>query len=199
VSSHFGSWSPDGLPNFHKTISRVKTHWIEPFLTSLESSWNLNVSSELAWSIWTLQTQVIPKRRAGSQIGNLIPTTKSRESPRFPCVKVVWHTPLENLDKGYNFVLDLISIEGLHTKLCAPKVGKVVESQLWEFRWHLGAGPVAKHRVYYKGGGGGFPQFWVVVSLMTSCLLVVRLCTKVLQLRTNQLLHIHGISHQNVN
>jgi len=51
----------------------------------------------------------------------------------------------------------------------------------------LGAGHVAKHRVYYKGEGGGFPQVWVVVNLVSLCLLVVRLCTKVLQLRTDQL------------
>ncbi len=30
------------------------------------------------------------------------------------------------LDKGYNFVSDLISIEGLNTKLWAPKVTKVL-------------------------------------------------------------------------
>jgi len=35
---HFGSWSPDGLMNFHRTITRAKTQWIEKFLISLESS-----------------------------------------------------------------------------------------------------------------------------------------------------------------
>ncbi len=29
---------------------------------------------------------------------------------------------------------------------------------------------MAKHRVYYKGEGGGFPQVQVVVSLMSLCL-----------------------------
>jgi hypothetical protein len=29
------------------------------------------------------------------------------------------------LDKGYNFALDLIIIEGLHAKLCALKIVKV--------------------------------------------------------------------------
>jgi len=33
--------------------------------------------------------------------------------------------PLETLNKGYNFALDLISIESFHTKLWAPKVGGV--------------------------------------------------------------------------
>jgi hypothetical protein len=41
-------------------------------------------------------------------------------------MKVVGHIPLEiDLDRGYNFALDLTSIRGLHTKLWAPKVTKI--------------------------------------------------------------------------
>jgi hypothetical protein len=48
------------------------------------------------------------------------------------CATYCWKA----FDKGYNFVLDLIAIKGLHAKLWAHKV---VESQLWEFRdSHLG-------------------------------------------------------------
>jgi hypothetical protein len=43
VSSHFGNWNPDELPNLQRAILRVKTHWIEKLLISLESSWNLDV------------------------------------------------------------------------------------------------------------------------------------------------------------
>jgi hypothetical protein len=43
---------------------------------------------------------------------------------------------------------------------------------------HLGAGPMAKHRVYYKGEGGGFPQVWAMVSLVGPCLPMVCSCTK---------------------
>jgi hypothetical protein len=46
---------------------------------------------------------------------------------------------------------------------------------------------MAMHIVYYKGEGGGFPQVRVVVSLVSLCLLLTRPCTKVIQLRTNQL------------
>jgi hypothetical protein len=35
---------------------------------------------------------------------------------------------------------------------------------------HLGAGPMARHKVYYKGEGGGFPQVRAMVSLVTSSL-----------------------------
>jgi len=54
-------------------------------------------------------------------------------------------------------------------------------------KWHLGDGPMAKQKVYYKGEGGGFAQVQVVVNFMSSCLFMVHPCTKVFQLHTNQL------------
>jgi hypothetical protein len=96
------------------------------------------------------------------------------------------------LDKGYNFAFDLISIWGMHAKLWAPKVAGVpilVISGLPlgspETKCHLDVGLVERHKVYYKGEGGGFPQVRVVVSLVSlSCLWFV-LAPKVFQLCTN--------------
>jgi hypothetical protein len=34
-------------------------------------------------------------------------------------------------------------------------------------KWHLGVGPMARHRVYYKGEGGGFPQVQAMVSFVS--------------------------------
>jgi len=91
------------------------------------------------------------------------------------------------LNQIYNFSLDLISIGGLHTKLWAPNPR---ESQLWELtgspetKCHLDAGPVANHRIYYKGEGGGFPQVWAMVSLVSSSL---SMAPKEFQLCTNRL------------
>jgi hypothetical protein len=59
------------------------------------------------------------------------------------------------LDKGYNFALDLISIKGLHVKLWAPKVAGILVVGI--SKWHLGANPEARHKVNYRGEGGGFP------------------------------------------
>jgi hypothetical protein len=42
----------------------------------------------------------------------------------------------------------------------------------------LDVGPVASHRVYYKGEGGGFPQVRAVVSLVSPSLPVARPSTK---------------------
>jgi hypothetical protein len=51
----------------------------------------------------------------------------------------------------------------------------------------FGASLMAMHKVYYKGEGGGFPQVQAIVNLVNPCLPVLRSCTKVLQLRINQL------------
>jgi hypothetical protein len=99
----------------------------------------------------------------------------------------------KDLDEGYNFSLDLISIRCLHTKLWAPKVAKVPTLGILGLplgnpgtKWHLGASRVTRHKVYYKGEGGGFPQVWAVVSLASSCLLVACPCTKMFELSFNR-------------
>ncbi len=88
------------------------------------------------------------------------------------------------IDKGYNFSWDLTSIRVMHTKLWASKVVGVPILEISglplgspETKWHLGVGPMAMHIVYYKGGGGDFPQVWVVVSLVSPCLLVHLRCS----------------------
>ncbi len=98
------------------------------------------------------------------------------------------------LDERYNFALSLILIEGLYTKLWAPKVVRVSTLGISGLplgsprtKCHLDVALVERHRVYYKGESGGFPQVRAVMSLMSSCLPVAHPCTKVLQLRTNQL------------
>jgi len=42
----------------------------------------------------------------------------------------------------------------------------------------FGVGPMARHKEYYKGEGGGIPQVRAVVNFMNTCLPVARLCTK---------------------
>jgi hypothetical protein len=97
------------------------------------------------------------------------------------CATYCW----KSLDEGYNFVLDLIPIKGLHKTLWPRKVvgvpilgisGLPLGSP--ETKCHLDAGPVASHRVYYKGEGGDFPQIRAVVSLVNLILPVAHLSTK---------------------
>ncbi len=94
----------------------------------------------------------------------------------------------KDLDKGYNFALDFTSIEGFHTKLWAPIFVGVPTLGISGLpfgsprtKYHLDVGPMVRHRVYYKGEGGGFPQVQVVVSFVSSNLLVACPSTKNVQ------------------
>jgi hypothetical protein len=69
------------------------------------------------------------------------------------------------LDEGYNFALDFIIIGGMQTMLWDPKIagGPTLGISGLLFgslgtKCHLGVGPMAMHKIYYKGEGGGFPQ-----------------------------------------
>jgi hypothetical protein len=99
-------------------------------------------------------------------------------------------------DESYNFALDCIAIEALHKKLCALKVPGVLAGGILGLprgspagvpgeKSHLDAGPVERHKVYYKGEGGGFPQVRAVVSLVCPCCPWLVLAPKVFQLCTN--------------
>jgi hypothetical protein len=88
-------------------------------------------------------------------------------------------------DEGYKFSLDLIVIEGLHVKLWAPKIVEVLVVRIPglplgspETKCHLDVAPVERHREYYKGEGGGFPQVRAMVSLVSPRLHVVHFNTK---------------------
>jgi len=52
---------------------------------------------------------------------------------------------------------------------------------------HLDVGLVERHKIYYKGEGGGFPQVQAVMSLVSPSCPWLILTPKVLQLCTNHL------------
>ncbi len=190
VSSHFGSLTLDGLLNLQRAIAGVKTHWIEELFVSLENSWNSYVLNRLAWPIWTLQTQVMAKRRVMSQIAKLdYWPLKVRNLLDFLLFR--WRATYrwKDLNKGYNFALDLISIKILYTKLH--------ESQLWEF-WdsHLGVSGQndiwvlalwwsTKYIIRGKVMASPKSRLWWVLWIC-GCLWLV-LTLKALKLHTNQL------------
>jgi hypothetical protein len=68
-----GIWSPPELLNVQSSTKRPKTPRIEVFLMSLERSWSVDIENGLALAIWTSVTEVMGKRRARSQFGNLTP------------------------------------------------------------------------------------------------------------------------------
>ncbi len=69
-------WGLESLPRLSKlqsSIVGVKTPRIKALFISLESYQSEDVENGLAWTIWTFVTQVMMKRKVGSQIGGLTP------------------------------------------------------------------------------------------------------------------------------
>ncbi len=125
---------PNGLLNIQRAITKVRTQWIEAFFISLERSWNVDVWNGLIWPIWNTNYGQKKGQESNWQFDSRPLKVKNYHDFLMCrwCATYCW----KDLDKGYNFVLDLIAIKGLHAKLWAHKV---VESQLWEFRdSHLG-------------------------------------------------------------
>jgi hypothetical protein len=122
-----------------------------------------------------------------------LPTTKSRESTWFPCLQATCDIPLENSWRGLQLFLGPRQNQRFAQKVMHPQSRK--SPNCWNFetptfgtpetKSHLNVAPMERHRVYYKGEGGGFPQVRAVVNLVCpSCSWLV-LTSKVLQLCTN--------------
>jgi hypothetical protein len=144
-----------------------------------------------------LKHKLWSKERPGVKLTIWLLTTKSQESTRFTCVQVTCHIPLESSWRGLQLCfrphINQRSIEkviGLQS--CeSPKFGNF-GTPTWESRDKMpfGCGPMERHRVYYKGEGGGFPQVWAVVSLVSQSCPWLVLAPKVLQLCINHLVLI---------
>jgi hypothetical protein len=86
VNSHFGIWTPDALPNLRKEITGVKPIGLK---TSLYHWKNLGMKlfkMGLHDPFGHLKHKLWSKERPGVKLVIWLPTIKSRESPRFPCV-----------------------------------------------------------------------------------------------------------------
>jgi len=126
VSSHFGNWNPNGLPNFQRAIIEKSNplnrrfHYIIGKLLKCKC---------LKWARMThLDTQNTSYgqkkgRKSNWQFDSR--PLKVGNRPNFLLFR--WRATYcwKDLDEGYNFVLDLTSFRGLHNKLWAPKVAKV--------------------------------------------------------------------------
>ncbi len=96
----------------------------------------------------------------------------------------VQHT-VGKLSTKATFALDFIAIGDLHTKLWGTKVARIPTLAISRLplgsprtKSHLDVGLMERHRVYYKGEGGGFPQVRAMVSLVSSNLPVAYPSTK---------------------
>jgi hypothetical protein len=86
------------------------------------------------------------------------------------------------LDEGYNFFLNLISIEGLYTKLWGPKVAKVLTLGIWMWASWRGTKYTIRGKVVTSPKSGPWWVLWIRV-----CPWLV-LTPKVFKLCINQLI-----------
>jgi len=136
-----------------------------------------------------LKHKLWPKEKPIVKLAVWLSTTKSRESTQFPCVQMVCNILLESSWRGLQLCCRSHLIGGLHAKLWHPKIAKVPTLAILrlplgspETKNHLDVGPMERHRIYYKGEGGGFPQVRVVVNLMCPSCPWLILAPKMLQL-----------------
>jgi hypothetical protein len=123
------------------------------------------------------------KRKAGSQIGNWLSTTKNWESPQFPRVKVACNILLETSRWGLQLFLRPHLNRRFARKVMGPQSCKSLNCENFhlgvpETKWHLGASLVARHRTYYKREGIGIPQVWAMLNLVNRSLPMVHPNTK---------------------
>jgi hypothetical protein len=195
MNSHVGSWSPKRTPKFlernyrsQKSSSWKVLYIIEKLLKHRFLKWariaHLNI----------FNTSYGQKKGQESNYQFDSRPLKVGNRPNPGACRWGATYRWKDINKGYNFALDLIAIGGFHKKLCALKVARVPVVGISglplgspETKCHLDVTPVKKCRIYYKGEGGGFPQVQVVVSLVCpSCPWFV-LAPKVLQPCTNHL------------
>jgi hypothetical protein len=117
--------------NFRVSIVRVKTPRLKTFFISLESYWSVNVENGLTWAIWTYAAQIMAKRGAGSQTGNLTPDHyKSGIDPTPACADGMRHT-IGNFSMRATSLLHTSSQSEVRTK--SYELTKAQESKPGQF------------------------------------------------------------------
>jgi len=132
-----------------------------------------------------LKHKLWPKEKSGIKLTIWLPTTKSQELTWFPCVQVACHILLENSQRGLQ-----LCFRPHFNQRSTHKVMRAQSRESPNFRnfgtpfgslgakCHLDVGLMERHKVYYKGEGGGFPQVQAVVSFVSLSLPVTRPNTK---------------------
>jgi hypothetical protein len=127
-----------------------------------------------------------PKKRAKIKLSIWLSTTKSQEWPWFTCMQVLCHIPLESFQQGLQLcfrpqlnrrsaqrVMDFQSHGNPNFwNYGTPNLGVPRQNDIWV----QGMWPSTKNII--RGEGGGFSQVQAIVSLMSPCLPMARLCTK---------------------
>jgi hypothetical protein len=168
-----GSWSPPGLLNVQSSTTRGETPCIGVFLVSLERSWSVDNENCLALAIWTSVTQVMGKRRAGSQTADhkklRIDLFLTSELKVRYVVGKIWTraTSLVQTSSRSDFAVGSYELPKSRDSNW-DSFGTISRFQLGSpgKKCHLGVVPEMWRGEYYMGEGDGFPRVRAVVCLV---------------------------------
>jgi hypothetical protein len=146
-------------------------------LVSLERSWSLNNENGLDLAIWTSVTQVMRKRRAGSQTGSLTPDYKKSGINLFLTSELRVQYIVEKIStRATSLVQTSLRSDFTVGSYELPKsrdsnwdsFGTISGLQLGSpgKKSHLDVAPKMWCREYYTEEGGGFPRVQAVVCLV---------------------------------
>jgi hypothetical protein len=142
-----------------------------------------------------LKHKLWPKERLGVKLAIWFPIIKSQESTQFPCVQVACNIPLKSSQRGLQLCFRPHLNQMSTHKVMGPQSCRSPNFVLGfpngslnfvlglpngspKTKCHLDVGLMERHKVYYKGEGGGFPQVWAMVNLMNLSLPVACPSTK---------------------
>jgi hypothetical protein len=136
-----------------------------------------------------LKHKLWPKKRSRVKLLIWLLINKSWESTRLNSIMWRWRATYrcKDLDKGYNFALDLISIGGLHIKLWGPKVTRVPtlgisgQNVIWMWASWRSTEYIIRGKLVTSPKSGLRWVLWVRISPW------LILAPKMLKLYTNQL------------
>jgi hypothetical protein len=128
-----------------------------------------------------LKHKLWPKERSGVKLAIWLLTTKSQELTQLPRVQVACHIPLKRSQRGLKLWFKLhLNQRSAHKVMGPQSYGSLNFGNFGTPRTkcHLDVDLVERHKVYYKGESGGFPQVRIVVSLVSPSLPVACPSTK---------------------
>jgi len=123
----------------------------------------------LTYKLW-------PKEGPGVNLAIWFLTTKSQKSPRFCCVQVVCNIPLESSWRRLQLCFKPYFNQRFSRKVMGPQSCESPSCEnfrtpTWESWDKMTFGCwSARHKVYYKGEGGGFPQVRAMMSFVSPSL-----------------------------
>jgi hypothetical protein len=117
-----------------------------------------------------LKHKLCAKEGPGVKLAIWLPTTKSQESTRFPCVQATCDILLKSSRRGLQ-----LCFRPHRDRRFAQEVMCL---QSCESPSHLDVAPVEWCKIYYMGEGGGFPRVRAVMSLVSPKMPVAHPSTK---------------------